>query len=138
MKVTVRVRKVLPVFAMLFMAGHLDGGEFEISRSTVDGGGVMRSTGGGLELSGTIGQPDAGVLTGGGFELYAGFWYPIAPGDHNDDGLVDLDDYDAFETCMTGPEGTEPGPGCDAFDVDHSGTIDLADFAVVQTTFSGN
>jgi len=34
------------------------GQEFEISRSTVDGGGAMRSTGGEFELSGTIGQPD--------------------------------------------------------------------------------
>ena len=33
---------------------------YEITRSTIDGGGVMQSTGGEYELSGTIGQHDAG------------------------------------------------------------------------------
>ncbi|UCC31662.1 MAG: hypothetical protein JSU86_05160, partial [Phycisphaerales bacterium] len=49
--------------------------DFEISRSTIDGGGTMRSTGGDFELSGTIGQPDAGTLSGGDFELSGGFWF---------------------------------------------------------------
>jgi hypothetical protein len=41
---------------------------------TIDGGGGT-STGGGFTLSGTIGQPDAGVtMTGGGFSLVGGFW----------------------------------------------------------------
>ncbi len=43
--------------------------EFEITRWTMDGGGVMRSTGGEFEHSGTIGQPDGGLMTGGEFEL---------------------------------------------------------------------
>lgn len=37
-----------------------------------DGGGA--STGGGFTLSGTAGQPDAGLLTGGEFTLGGGFW----------------------------------------------------------------
>ena len=40
---------------------------------TVDGGGGT-STGGGYTLSGTIGQPDAGVLSGGTYSLRGGFW----------------------------------------------------------------
>lgn len=40
---------------------------------TVDGGGGT-STGGVYSLSGTIGQPDAGVLSGGTFTLTGGFW----------------------------------------------------------------
>src|SRR3990170_6278085 len=51
-------------------------GGFELSWSTVDGGGGT-STGGGYELSGTIGQPDASSfampMTGGSFELVGGF-----------------------------------------------------------------
>ena len=47
---------------------------FEIPWWTVDAGGVMRSEGGGFELSGTIGQPDAGHATAGSFELTGGFW----------------------------------------------------------------
>jgi len=47
--------------------------EYEVTRATTDGGGVMRSTGDEYELSGTMGQPDAGVMEGGGFELKGGF-----------------------------------------------------------------
>jgi hypothetical protein len=51
------------------------GGQFDLSWSTVDGGGGT-SVGGQFSLTGTIGQPDAGVatLTGGQFSLTGGFW----------------------------------------------------------------
>jgi hypothetical protein len=45
-----------------------------ITWSTVDGGGVMQSAGGDFLLSGTVGQPDAGTLSGGGYLLRGGFW----------------------------------------------------------------
>lgn len=48
--------------------------EVDLTRHTVHGGGAMFTAGGPLELSGTIGQPDAGRLAGGGFELSGGFW----------------------------------------------------------------
>jgi hypothetical protein len=45
---------------------------------TVDGGGG--TTGGsGYTLSGTAGQSDAGVLTGGGYTLAGGFWGGTGP-----------------------------------------------------------
>jgi len=47
--------------------------EFEILRYTIDGGGGS-SSGGGFGLSGTIGQPDAGRMSGGEYELVGGFW----------------------------------------------------------------
>jgi hypothetical protein len=47
--------------------------DYEISWSTIDGGGG-RSSGGSYVLSGTIGQPDAGVMSGGSYELLGGFW----------------------------------------------------------------
>jgi hypothetical protein len=40
----------------------------------VDGGGHTFSTGGVYTLGGTIGQPDAGLLTGGPYTLGGGFW----------------------------------------------------------------
>jgi len=49
-------------------------GGYELSWWTVDGGGHTYSVGGGYELGGTIGQPDAGVLAGGGYTLGGGFW----------------------------------------------------------------
>ena len=56
-------------------------GSFDLFWHTVDGGGDMWTVGGGFELSGTIGQPDAGlVMTGGDYELTGGFWTPLAAG----------------------------------------------------------
>jgi hypothetical protein len=43
------------------------GGGYDLSHNTIDGGGATFSSGGGYLLGGTIGQPDAGVLRGGGF-----------------------------------------------------------------------
>jgi hypothetical protein len=53
------------------------GGGYDLSWSTIDGGGGSVSSGG-YQLIGTIGQPDAGAaLTGGGYTLTGGFW-PVA------------------------------------------------------------
>src|SRR5262245_21181354 len=56
------------------MAQQLNAGGYDLSWNTIDGGGGM-STGGTFEVSGTIGQPDAGsVLSGGSFAVSGGFW----------------------------------------------------------------
>lgn len=48
--------------------------QYAINWYTIDGGGGT-SSGGVYEVSGTIGQPDAGpVMTGGDFALTGGFW----------------------------------------------------------------
>ena len=47
---------------------------YEITWYTIDGGGATFSTGGTYLLGGTIGQPDAGALTGGSYALNGGFW----------------------------------------------------------------
>jgi|ERR1043165_3091301 hypothetical protein len=49
-----------------------------ITWRTFDGGGGT-STGGAFTLSGTIGQPDAGVLSGIGYTLYGGYWAGTGP-----------------------------------------------------------
>ncbi|MHC4621384.1 MAG: hypothetical protein ACYTEQ_26885, partial [Planctomycetota bacterium] len=49
------------------------GGPYELSWSTIDGGGG-RSSGGRYVLVGTIGQPDAAYSAGGPYELLGGFW----------------------------------------------------------------
>ena len=46
---------------------------YEISWYTIDGGGGS-SSGGSYQLDGTIGQADAGALSGGGYTLNDGFW----------------------------------------------------------------
>lgn len=48
---------------------------YSIDWWTVDGGGVMNSSGGAYTLSGTAGQPDAGAtMIGGVYNLQGGFW----------------------------------------------------------------
>ena len=56
------------------MAIAQTGSDYDLSWWTVDGGGHTQSTGGGYLLGGTAGQPDAGVLVGGGYTLGGGFW----------------------------------------------------------------
>jgi len=50
------------------------GGSYDLSWSTVDGGGGTALTGGAYRVTGTVGQPDAGLLTGGVYALGGGFW----------------------------------------------------------------
>lgn len=56
------------------MAIAQTGTDYDLSWWTADGGGHTLSTGGGYRLGGTAGQPDAGVLEGGGYTLGGGFW----------------------------------------------------------------
>lgn len=49
---------------------------YSIDWSTLDSG--RTSTGGVYSVSGTIGQPDAGTLSGGPFTLAGGFWGIVA------------------------------------------------------------
>jgi hypothetical protein len=61
---------LLPVAPLLAQTG----GGYDLTWSTIDGGGYTFSSGGGYTLAGTSGQPDAGLLTGGGYTLAGGFW----------------------------------------------------------------
>ncbi len=66
----------VPIVAALLMVSIVvaqSGGGYDLSWSTIDGGGGS-SSGGGYSLAGTIGQADAGTLGGGGYTLNGGFW----------------------------------------------------------------
>ena len=69
----------LVALVFLLLAGVVlaaDG--YDLSWWTVDGGGATFSTGGGYALGGSVGQPDAGALSGGGYTLLGGFWLGAA------------------------------------------------------------
>jgi len=51
--------------------------DYSIDWFTIDGGGGT-STNGQYSLTGTIGQPDAGTMSGGTFTLQGGFWGVVA------------------------------------------------------------
>jgi hypothetical protein len=104
---------------------------YDLSWYTVDGGGAMSSAGGTYELSGTIGQPDAGVpLTGGNFSLTGGFWAaaaqrPPCHGDITGDHLINLDDL----AQMLAHYGITNGALYEDGDLDGDGDVDLSDLA---------
>jgi hypothetical protein len=52
-------------------------GQYAINWATIDGGGGT-SAGGVYSVTGTVGQPDAGSLSGGKFTIQGGFWGVIA------------------------------------------------------------
>ena len=71
----------LLVSAWLLASGHAWPQSYEISWSTVDGGGSMNAAGGAYASDSTSGQPDAGgPFTGGAYALHSGFWARIAGG----------------------------------------------------------
>ena len=76
---------LLPVSLILGLAAPAlaqSGGDYELTWSTVDGGGAMFSAGGAYSLGGTVGQPDAGVLEGGDYTLFGGFWGAALAGEY--------------------------------------------------------
>ena len=105
------------LFGWSFVFGQ-SGGGYEITSSSIDGGGGV-SSGGGYSLVGTIGQADTGVTSGGEYVLSAGFhpgsfgcvvnltdmlvlvdwWLEDGPGmlaDINGDDDVDMKDFSAL------------------------------------------
>lgn len=74
-------RSALPAaLLILLLAGvaYAQSGGYDLSWHTVDGGGGPLSNGP-YSLNGTIGQPDAGSLSGGGYTLLGGYWGGSAP-----------------------------------------------------------
>ena len=69
------------LIVLLSASPRLTAQPFTIDWYTIDGGGAMNVTGGNYLLSGTIGQPDAGHLTGGNDAVDGGFWgvFTIVP-----------------------------------------------------------
>ena len=100
---------------------------------TLDGGGGM-STGGAFVLRGTMGQPDAGTLSGGGFELRGGFRQALGSGcgdcptDVDGTGNTGASDL-AVLLGSWGP--CTPGDACECLDANDDGLIDAFDLAVL-------
>lgn len=76
---TGRTRRTILACCCLFCALCLvaQGQNYTIDWFTIDGGGGT-STGGVYSITGTIGQPDAGIMSGGNYTLHGGFWGIVA------------------------------------------------------------
>jgi hypothetical protein len=135
------------VLGMSAAAFGQSGGGYDLSWSTIDGGGGT-SSGGGYELTGTIGQPDASApnaMAGGTFQLTGGFWVPhsptcvqYAPADFDHDCDVDGSDLEDFIACLSAPEVPHSGAAaCLPADFDLDGDIDHVDYGIFQKCYSG-
>lgn len=104
-----------------------DADDYDLDWYTVDGGGEMRSTGGRFELSGTIGQPDAGWMGSEPYTLRGGFW-AVPPcwcmSDVNNDGLRNGRDIEDFIRCVLAS-----GSNCACADLVTDGAVDMEDVA---------
>ena len=115
---------------------------YDVRWQSVDAGSAV-TAGGGFTLTGTVGQPDAGMLVGGGYDLAGGFWPGLAgsgvpgPGDCDGDGDVDLSDFDEMALCLLGP-GQGLAQDCACFDLDQDGDVTLVDFALMQVSFTSS
>jgi hypothetical protein len=113
------------------------GEEFDLRWNTIDSGGVTSSAGGDFELSGTLGQADAGpMMSGGEFELQGGFWFEVVPGDCNSDSGINLFDFDEFRSCLSGPDVVVNGADCWCGNLDGDEDVDLRDVALLQLAFT--
>lgn len=63
--------------------------------------------------------------------------YEFGSGDYDCDRRIDLDDYENWTACFTGPDAGPYPAGCEAFDFDFDADVDLADFAALMIVFAG-
>ena len=56
-------------------------------------------------------------------------------GDFDRDGGLDMVDFAALQTCVTGQYPDDLSPCCRVFDFEPDGDVDLADFAMLQPVF---
>lgn len=109
--------------------------QFDLTWYSIDGGGGY-SIGGTFELEGTIGQLDAGGMSGGSYELTGGFWAAVAQesillGDVNLDGVVNLLDVAPFvDRISTGTFQAEA-------DINQDGEVNLLDVQPFVDLLSG-
>jgi hypothetical protein len=130
-----KLTKLVLSTAVLFVAIAVLADDFEIDWYTVDSGGEMFTIGGDFELSGTIGQPDAGaVMTGGDFELTGGFWIGVEEfcfGDLDGDGTIGLADL----TQLLAHYGMMSGASYEDGDLDGDGAVGLADLQALLAVY---
>lgn len=114
----------------------------EISWFTVDGGGGT-STDGTVTVSGTIGQADAGRLTGAPYIAIAGGYWgaasgaPTCPADFNDDGFVDDDDFVFFANSYNILLCSEPMMPMDCpADLNFDSFVDDNDFVIFANAYN--
>lgn len=112
---------------------------------TIDSGGQIQMSGGGIVVNATIGQPDIGVAAIPTITVSGGFWSGVsaqAPdaGDCDGNGAIELSDFSVIAHCLTGPEGISlfSPSECHCMDIDGDSDVDLEDVTGFLLIFSPN
>ena len=129
------MKTYLTIFAALFLTASLANAEPTLIWSSVDSGGGT-STSGTLELTGTIGQTDAGTMSNGTLVLEGGFWpgpVETIPGCNLADfavpyGVLNFFDVSGFVTAYLGSESTA--------DLDHNSELNFFDISIFLQTYT--
>jgi hypothetical protein len=116
-----------------------DGPGYDLDWFTIDGGGSIALVGGIYEMGCTTGQPDAGVMSGGQFELSGGFWPGLianAPCYANCDGsttlpLLNVNDFVCFQNRFAAGD---PYANCDGST--NPPVLNVNDFICFQAQFA--
>ncbi len=116
------IKKIfIKVLVIFLLAAPTVFADYELTWSTIDGGGGT-SSGGPYTLTGTIGQPDAGEMAGGDYMLAGGFW----PGGPLLSCFVNFEHFAAFALYWLEPCG--PGDNwCEGADFDWSTDVGISD-----------
>ena len=97
----------LIIASLAFATAGASAQSFDVAWFSIDAGAaVLTDAGGDLEMSVTVGQPDAGFLSGGEFEMTGGvsaISSPCDPCDVNCDGVIDAYDIEPFIDLLVGP-----------------------------------
>ena len=132
---TVRVTMVLLCVPVALRALGGDP-QYELIRSTVSSTDATVGMADGYELRGHVGHLHSAEPGGDGYTLNSGYFHSLAPTDCDADGSVSLLDYGDLAMCLDGPA-SSLATGCDCFDVNRNGAVELADFAMSQVAFAG-
>lgn len=118
--------KELFLLTILLITVSIVSADYSISWYTIDGGGGT-SSGGPYQLSGTIGQPDAGYHDGGSYELLGGFWVggPLC--------IVDLEDFAQFAAYWLDGPCNEANNWCGGADLNEQDDVTVDDLTILAS-----
>ena len=118
------IKKHLFIICLLGILPSVCFADYSISWYTIDGGGGT-SSGGPYQLTGTIGQPDAGYHDAGPYEVLGGFWVggPLC--------IVNLEQFSTFAAYWLDGPCNETTNWCGGADLNHLNDVDIVDLTIL-------
>ncbi len=126
-----KTRRCAVTAVILFVTASMRAQNYSIDWFTIDGGGGT-STGGVYSVSGTIGQPDAGAMSGGEFSLAGGFWGMISTIQMPDAPLLTVRPTQTNTVVISWPSGAV------GFSLQQSGNLSISNWTTPPETVAND